>query len=63
MDTCENMVPMIEESSNEMPVEMPGDSDNEMHDDLNNVMPETNAENAEDRHVGIPRVPVTAGEV
>ena len=51
MDTCENMVPLIEESSNEMPVEMPGDSNNEMHDDLNNVMPETNAENAEDRHV------------
>ena len=45
------MVPMIEESSNEMPVEMPGDSNNEMHDDLNNVVPETNAENTEDRHV------------
>ena len=51
MDTCENMVPMIEEASNEMPVEMPGDSNNEMHDDLNNVVPETNAENTEDRHV------------
>ena len=51
MDTCENVVPMIGESSNEMPVEMPGDSNNEMHDDLNNVMPETNVENAEDRHV------------
>ena len=51
MDSCENVVPMIEELSNEMPVEMPGDSNNEMHDDLNNVMPETNAENAEDRHV------------
>ena len=51
MDTCENVVPMIEESSNEMPVEMPGDSNNEMHDDLNNVVPETNAENTEDRHV------------
>ena len=45
------MVPMIGESSNEMPVEMPGDSNNEMHDDLNNVMPETNVENAEDCHV------------
>ena len=51
MDTCENVVPMIGESSNEMPVEMPGDSNNEMHYDLNNVMPETNVENAEDRHV------------
>ena len=51
MDTCENVVPMIEESNNEMPVEMPGDSNNEMHDDLNNVVPETNAENTEDRHV------------
>ena len=56
MDTCENVVPMTEESSNEMPVEMPVDSINEMHDDLNNEMPvdglpRTNAENVEDRHV------------
>ena len=56
MDTCENVVPMTEELCNEMPVEMPVDSINEMHDDLSNEMPvdglpRTNAENVEDRHV------------
>ena len=56
MDTCENVVPMTDELSNEMPAETPVDSNNEMHDDLNNEMPvdglpRTNAENVEDRHV------------
>ena len=56
MDTCENVVPMTDELSNEMPAETPVDSNNEMHDDLNNEMPvdglpRTNAENVKDRHV------------
>ena len=44
MDTCENEVPVIDDSSNEMPVDL--------HNEMPvNGLPEINAENVEDRHV------------
>ena len=44
MDTCENEIPVTDDLSNEMPVDL----NNEMPV---NGLPETNAENVEDRHV------------